>query len=68
MEDNEIHEVVRILEDRVSSWGVPGLKEAIRTKHDPFKVLISCMLSLRTKDIEIFGYGFSFSRKRVWVG
>jgi endonuclease-3 len=42
-----IDRVIRILKSTVRRWQVPVVS---RYKHDPFETLISCLLSLRTKD------------------
>jgi endonuclease-3 len=49
MEDAEIHEVMRILRDEYPRWQEPIVTE-IAKKRDPFRVLISTVISLRTKD------------------
>ena len=41
--------VFRLIEKRVKGFKVPSVTEISR-KHDPYLVLISCILSLRTKD------------------
>ena len=48
-----VKEFVRIwpiLKRQVTSLHVPWLDEMVSSDHDPFRVLISCLLSLRTKD------------------
>ncbi len=49
MQDNDIHDVVRMLREEVVQWQVPAVTQ-IAEKRDPFQVLISTVLSLRTKD------------------
>jgi len=49
MKDDYIDVVVRILQEEIKSLGIPVVKEVSRGR-SPFKVLISCILSLRTKD------------------
>lgn len=49
MEDIDIYEVVQILREEYPRWEVPIVTEVAR-KRDPFKVLISTVISLRTKD------------------
>ena len=44
-----IHEVIRILREEVASLREPAVTQVSRQR-DPFKVLISCIISLRTKD------------------
>ena len=50
MKDNEIHSAVKILRRAVREWRMPYVTEMVQTQRDPFRVLISTMLSLRTKD------------------
>ncbi len=53
MNTREIHKVVPILNRQVQGLDVPWLENMVnqdRTNRDPFKVLISCILSLRTQD------------------
>jgi len=47
---NEIHEAMTILVEAVSSWQTPAVTIVSQRGGDPFKVLISCVLSLRTQD------------------
>ncbi len=49
MKNNQIDDVIRILKKEIKSWKEPIVTE-ISKDRSPFKVLISCMLSLRTKD------------------
>ncbi len=49
MKDEMIHEVIRILREEVASLREPAVTQVSRQR-DPFKVLISCIISLRTKD------------------
>ncbi len=49
MNTGDIHEVVRILREECAKWQVPIVTEVSRT-HDPFRVLVGTMISLRTKD------------------
>lgn len=51
MKRADIHEVYRILEEVYESMEEPSVtKISKQTKRDPFRVLISCLISLRTKD------------------
>ena len=50
MRDEDIHEVVRRLREVYSRWKEPIVTEMSRKRRDPFGVLISCILSLRTQD------------------
>ena len=49
MKDTDIHSVIRILKEECKKWKEPIVTEISR-RHDPFKVLISTLISLRTKD------------------
>ena len=49
MKENDIHEVMEILKNEYRKWNQPIVTEIARLK-DPFKVLISTVISLRTKD------------------
>lgn len=42
--------VLVILTEAARSWRVPVVTEMARTRRDPFRVLIACVLSSRTKD------------------
>lgn len=50
MKDGDITPVVAILRQATREWVTPYVTELARDSHDPFRVLISTMLSLRTKD------------------
>ena len=51
MRASEIHPAIRILRREVRQWQEPVVGAVARESgRDPFKVLISCLLSLRTKD------------------
>lgn len=50
MTGEEIHEAMAILAEAVTAWVSPAITILSQREHDPFKVLISCILSLRTKD------------------
>jgi endonuclease-3 len=47
MHSGDIHEVVRILRREIRQWPAPALGHYLE---NPFTVLISCILSLRTQD------------------
>ncbi|MGQ9616808.1 MAG: endonuclease III domain-containing protein [Spirochaetota bacterium] len=49
MHDKEIDDVVKILREECKRWRSPIVTEVSRER-SPFKVLISCIVSLRTKD------------------
>ena len=48
--DKDIAKVIRILGKQVKKWDVPVINFMAISTGDPFKVLISTVLSLRTKD------------------
>ena len=50
MKDAEIHQAIAILAEAVKGWVTPAVTIVATQDHDPFKVLISCILSLRTRD------------------
>src|SRR5689334_9400276 len=50
LKDNDIHEVVKILRKAVRQWQSPAVTIVSQREGDPYKVLVSCILSLRTKD------------------
>jgi len=49
-EDKDIGKVIKILGKEVKKWDVPVINFMAVSTGDPFKVLISTVLSLRTKD------------------
>lgn len=50
MQDRDIHSVIRILRREVPKWDTPIVTLMAETYESPFRVLISCILSLRTQD------------------
>lgn len=46
----QINKIIPILRKEIAKWPVPIVTEMGQKRHDPFLVLISCILSLRTKD------------------
>jgi len=50
LQARKIHKVMKILEEEVDRLGVPIVTEISRKRRDPYGVLISTLLSLRTKD------------------
>jgi endonuclease-3 len=49
LDDSDIYEVVKLLREEYPRWQEPIVTEVAR-KRDPFRVLISTVISLRTKD------------------
>ena len=50
MTGREIHQAIRILRREVPKWDTPVVTLMAETYESPFRVLISCILSLRTQD------------------
>lgn len=50
MRDEEIHAALRILRREVRQWQEPVVGAVAKESRDPFRILIACVLSLRTKD------------------
>ncbi|HEY5648877.1 MAG TPA: endonuclease III [Nitrospiria bacterium] len=50
MKSSSIHPVIRILKKEILKWKVPIVGVVAAESRDPYRVLISCLLSLRTKD------------------
>jgi endonuclease-3 len=48
--DRQIHQAVRILRRQVPKWDTPVVTLMAETYESSFRVLISCILSLRTQD------------------
>ncbi len=50
MENKNISKVIKIVKKEVKKFETPVATDIANKSKDPFKVLISCLLSLRTKD------------------
>lgn len=50
MRAKDIHPALRILRREVRQWQEPVVGVVARESRDPFRILIACVLSLRTKD------------------
>lgn len=50
MNNQNIDKTIQILKKAIKQWKVPIVTQVAEKGRDPFKVLISCILSLRTKD------------------
>lgn len=48
--DDQIHQAMGILTEAVQGWVTPAVTMVASRDGDPFKVLVSCILSLRTRD------------------
>lgn len=47
---DQIHDIVRILKQQIRRWKTPAVGIVAEQTRDPYQILISCLLSLRTKD------------------
>ena len=50
METDDIYKVIKILKEEFVKWKYPAVTMIADISTDPFRVLISCMLSTRTQD------------------
>ncbi len=50
MKPDEIHTIISILREEYKNWQTPAVSIVAQCNGSPFKVLISCIISLRTKD------------------
>lgn len=50
MKPDEIHTVIATLREEYKNWQTPAVTIVAQCNGSPFKVLISCIISLRTKD------------------
>ncbi|HXE96970.1 MAG TPA: endonuclease III [Dongiaceae bacterium] len=50
MKPDDIHAVIATLREEYKHWQTPAVTIVARCNGSPFKVLISCIISLRTKD------------------
>ncbi len=50
MHQRDIHAALRVLRREVRQWPEPVIGVVARDSRDPFRILITCLLSLRTKD------------------
>jgi len=50
MRDEQIHAIVKIIKKTIRQWEEPVVGIVARESQDPFRILIACLLSLRTKD------------------
>lgn len=64
MKRNDIHEAIRILRAEIAQWKTPAVTVVANDSRNPFFVLVSCLLSLRTKD-ETTASAFERLKKRA---
>lgn len=50
MKDSDIHAIIKILRRVTREWRTPYVTELSQQRREPFHILISTLLSLRTKD------------------
>jgi endonuclease-3 len=50
MKPDDIHTVISILREEYPKWRKPAMTVVAEVDRSPFKVLVSCIISLRTKD------------------
>ena len=50
MKPHEIHAAIAMLREMYTSWQTPAVTVVAQCGRSPFKVLVSCIISLRTKD------------------
>jgi len=50
METNDLHQVIALLREEYRSWRTPAVTIVAGSGPSPFKVLVSCIISLRTRD------------------
>ncbi|KAA0893964.1 endonuclease III domain-containing protein [Oryzomonas rubra] len=50
MKPDDIHRAIGILREETRAWRTPSVTVVAEASRSPFKVLISCIISLRTKD------------------
>lgn len=50
MKAKDIHITIAILREEYRAWQKPAVTIVSQCEHSPYKVLVSCMISLRTKD------------------
>jgi len=50
VKDSQIDQAIKILKREVKQWKIPSVGVVAQETRDPFQVLVSCILSLRTQD------------------
>ena len=50
MKDQNIHDIISLLTEEAKKWEIPIVTQLALQKYQPFNILISTLLSLRTKD------------------
>lgn len=50
MKSAEIHSAINILKEEYKTWKTPAVTIVAQCEKSPYKILVSCIISLRTKD------------------
>jgi len=50
MKETDINAIIRALKREVDRWNLTAVGQVAEDFQDPFRILVSCLLSLRTKD------------------
>lgn len=50
MQNDDIQIVLHLVKESIQQWAVPVMERLAEDRADPFKILVSCILSLRTRD------------------
>lgn len=50
MTQDDLHQAIAVLKQDIRQWRVPVVGVIANETRDPFRILVSCVLSLRTKD------------------
>lgn len=50
MKPEQIHQAIKILREESRLWQTPAVTIVAECSHSPYKVLVSCIISLRTRD------------------
>lgn len=50
MKETDINAIIRALKREVGRWNLTAVGQVAEDFQDPFRILVSCLLSLRTKD------------------
>src|SRR4030066_192845 len=58
MKGTDISKAIKILKQEIKKWNQPIVTEVSNKTRSPFQVLISCILSLRTKDATTAGASY----------
>lgn len=66
MKPDEIHHIIKTLREEYKNWQTPAVTIVAQCNGSPFNVLVSCIISLRTKDeVTALASARIFSRART---